>query len=76
MRSKTSAFYQVSVEGYLDERWLRWFEGMAIEQDPQGNTLISGEMDQSCLFGVLNRIRDLGMVLVAVQRSQMQSETE
>jgi hypothetical protein len=35
---------------------------------PKGETLISGKMDQSALHGVLNRIRDLGLELISVQR--------
>ncbi len=76
MKSSDPTVYQVSVEGYLDAHWMRWFEGMAITQDAQGNTAISGEMDQVCLFGVLIRIRDLGMVLVSVQRIHSQNEAE
>ena len=60
--------YQIRIEGHLDERWLRWFEGLDVASLPEGETVISGEMDQSALHGVLNRIRDLGLVLISVQR--------
>ena len=60
--------YQIRIEGHLDERWLRWFEGLDVASLPEGETFISGEMDQSALHGVLNRIRDLGLVLISVQR--------
>ena len=61
--------YQVCVKGHLDERWLRWLDGMTISQQPNGETVISGEMDQASLHGVLNRIRDLGLELISVQRT-------
>jgi len=63
-----SAIYQIRIEEHLDERWLRWFEGLDVSPLPEGETLISGEMDQSALHGVLNRIRDLGLALISVQR--------
>jgi len=60
--------YGICVKGHLDERWLRWFEGQTLLQQPNGETLISGEMDQATLHGVLNRIRDMGLELISVQR--------
>lgn len=69
MNPSTKPFiYQIRIEGHLDERWLRWFEGLDLAPLPEGETLISGEMDQSALHGVLNRIRDLGLELISVQR--------
>lgn len=66
--STKSVVYQIRIEGHLDERWLRWFEGLDLAPLPEGKTLISGEMDQSALHGVLNRLRDLGLELISVQR--------
>ena len=63
-----STHYQICLEGTLDERWLRWFEGMVITFNPEGETVISGEFDQSALHGLFNRIRDLGVTLISVQR--------
>lgn len=69
MNPSTKSFiYQIRIEGHLDERWLRWFEGLDVSPLPEGETVISGEMDQSALHGVLNRIRDLGLELISVQR--------
>ncbi len=67
--------YQICVKRHLDERWLRWFEGLTISRQPNGETVISGAMDQSALFGVLNRIRDLGLELISVQRFVSKDES-
>lgn len=67
-----SARYQIRISGGLDERWLRWFEGLVISQEMEDETIISGDMDQSALFGILNRIRDLGLELISVQRGSAQ----
>ena len=69
-----SAHYQIRIEGKLDERWLRSFEVLDVTSSPDDETVISGEFDQSALHGLFNRIRDLGLTLISVQRDETQSE--
>jgi len=58
---------QIRVKGHLSDRWVEWFGGLTIENQPGGEALLSGLLpDQAALHGVLNRIRDLGLPLVAV----------
>ena len=64
--------YRIRFKGHLDEHWLRWFEELTVSQKPNGETVVSGEMDQAALHGVLNRIRDLGLELISVQRGTQQ----
>ena len=65
----TNACYHVIVNGRLDERWLGWFEGHKVDYLDNGTTLIVlTDVDQPGLFGVLNRIRDLGLELISVQK--------
>lgn len=68
-----SAYYQICVEGPLDERWRRWFEGLEVTYSTCEQTIIRGEFDQSALHGLFNRIRDLGITLVSVQRYSNQT---
>jgi hypothetical protein len=63
-----STHYQICISGILDERWLRWFEGLEIKVSSDNQTIISGEFDQSALHGLFNRIRDLGITIISVQR--------
>ena len=63
-----SSQYQICLEGILDERWLRWFEGLEVKINDDDQTIIQGVFDQSALHGLLNRIRDLGVTLISVQR--------
>ena len=65
-----STRYQICLEGILDERWLRWFEGLEVTSNADNQTIILGEFDQSALHGLFNRIRDLGVTLISVQRNQ------
>jgi hypothetical protein len=59
--------YRISVRGRLTERLGSAFEGMVLEPTA-GHTALVGEIrDQSHLYGVLDRVRNLGLELVSVQ---------
>ncbi len=63
------ARYQISVRGTLDPRWSAWFDHLVITHNAEGNTLLEGPViDQAALYGLLNRLRDLGLTLLAVAR--------
>ena len=63
-----SSRYEIRVEGVLDPGWTAWFEGLAIGSD-DSQTVISGPVaDQAALHGLLNRLCDLGLVLISVRR--------
>ena len=62
-----SARYEIRVEGVLDQRWTAWFESLQIGSD-HSQTVMSGPVaDQAALYGLLNRICDLGLVLISVR---------
>jgi hypothetical protein len=66
----TPRSYEIRIEGYLTDRWSDWFEGLAIHNDANGETTLSGSfIDQAALFGVLNKIHALNLVLVSVSRA-------
>jgi hypothetical protein len=61
------AFYEIQVRGSLDERWRDYFDGMSVASD-EGLTTISGVVaDQAALHGLLERVRDFGLVLLSVR---------
>ncbi len=61
--------YEIRVEGQVDELWEEWFEGMRIDYINDAETILLGELkDQTALHGVLDRIRDLGLILISVKR--------
>ena len=63
-----TAQYEIKIQGQLDQSWTDWFDGMAITEDEDNNTLLNGEViDQSALHGLLKKIRDLGLTILVVQ---------
>jgi hypothetical protein len=61
--------YQIRIQGHLDSEWTDWFEGLTITLEDNGVTLLSGlVVDQAALYGLLRKVRDLGMPLLAVNR--------
>ena len=61
--------YEIRIKGHLDDKWADWFEGLTITLEDNGVTLLRGlVVDQAALYGLLRKVRDLGMPLLAVNR--------
>lgn len=61
--------YQIRLKGHLGRTWTDWFAGLTITQEDNGDTLLTGPVvDQAALYGVLKRVRDLGLPLLSVNR--------
>ena len=61
--------YQIRIEGHLDDQWTDWFGGLTLTLEENGDTLLTGPIiDQAALFGLLKKVRDLGMPLVSLNR--------
>jgi len=63
--------YQIRIKGHLGSGWSDWFGGLTITLSDNGDTLLTGPVvDQAALFGLLKKVRDLGMPLVSVSSVQ------
>ncbi len=61
--------YEIRIEGHLHSRWFDWFEGFTITNLENGEARLCGKVrDQAELLAALNRIHDLNLKLVAVNR--------
>ena len=58
---------EIRLKGRLDARWAAWFDGLSISHESDGDTVIQGPVaDQAALYGLLRKVRDLGLPLVSV----------
>lgn len=61
--------YEIRVKGFLPDRWSDWFDGLTIQEGPNGETCLSGFLtDQAALLGILNKIHALNLTLLSVNR--------
>ena len=61
--------YQIRIKGHLGREWTDWFGGLSITLEDNGDTLLTGPVvDQAALHGLLRKVRDGGLPLLAVMR--------
>ena len=61
--------YEIRLQGRLEARWAAWFDGLSLSHESDGTTVLRGPVvDQAALHGLLQRVRDLGLPLVAATR--------
>ncbi len=57
------------MEEHLTDRWPDWFEGLAIRNEPNNETVLIGLIsDQVALFGMLSKLQTLNLTLISVRR--------
>ena len=67
--SKPLSVYEIRIKGHLDPHRIRVCEGLRVKHLPNGETTLIGPVpDQAGLYGILNRLRDLGVPLVSVNQ--------
>lgn len=68
--------FEIRVKGHIDPSWSSWFDGLTISYDGNDNTLLSGPLaDDAALHGVLVKVHNLALPLLAVSRRSAE-ETE
>jgi hypothetical protein len=72
--TKFSVYYRIKLKSHLENKWSNWFEGMVISHEGPLTVLTGQLKDQSALHGILNRIRDLNLTLVSVEKINSDSK--
>jgi len=73
MQTNEGGSYEIRLKGHLNARWADWFDGLTLTRESDGTTLLSGPIvDQAALYGLLGKVRDLGLPLIAVNRRRDQ----
>jgi hypothetical protein len=62
-------WYEIRVQGRLDDRWSAWLDGLDLSHS-DGITVVRGSIpDQAALHGLLQKLRDIGLPLLSVART-------
>ncbi len=63
--------YEIRVKGHLDQHWSAWFDGMTVNNEASGDTIISGPLvDQAALHSLLVKVYNLNLTLISVLRME------
>lgn len=66
-RGQGAGWYAIRVEGRLEQRWSAWFDGATLTDGQDGTTVLLCHVDdQAALFGLIDKVGDLGLQLVSV----------
>ncbi len=61
--------YQIRIKGHLDESWIDWFSTLVLVNEADGEAILTGAVrDQAELHGFLDKVFDLNLTLLAVNR--------
>lgn len=70
-------WYEIRLQGRLEQRWTSWFDGMTLTTQADGSTTLRGPViDQAALHGILQRLRDLGVPLISVTQLPAEPTTQ
>ena len=61
--------YEICVKGHLGPHWAAWFDGLSLTNEDDGITVLRGPVvDQAALYGLLQKLRDVGIPLVSLSQ--------
>ena len=66
---------EIHIKGRINERWSEWFGGLTISHSDPDETVLNGFVaDQAALYGIISRLRDLGLQLSSVSSEQVKED--
>jgi len=66
---------EIHLKGRINQQWSDWFEGLTISHINPDDTLLAGFVtDQAALYGVISRLRDLGLQLISVSSKKIEGD--
>ena len=69
MGSVQSQIYTIRIKGHLDDGWSEWLDPLTIKHEEDGTTVLTGSVsDPPAMYGLLIKLRDLGLSLISVNR--------
>lgn len=67
-----SSHYRIRVASQLDPAWSERFADMSLSYEATDTVLEGPVPDQAALHGLLSQIRDLGLTLIALERTALE----
>ncbi len=68
---------EIRIRGRIDDSWSKWFGNLKITCPRTNETVIFGPVqDDAEVFGLLSRLRDLGLPLLAVNYPYLPTNQE
>jgi hypothetical protein len=65
---------EIRVKGCIDRRWSEWLDGLTISHPNQDETVLTGPiLDQAALYGLMSKLRDLGLSLLVVHCTELEA---
>ena len=65
----------IRVKCHLSQPWADWFGGMLVQNLPNGEAVLVGDLpDYAALYGVVSRMRDLGIEITSVEVNGIAAE--
>lgn len=59
---------KIKIKGHLDSSWKAWFDGLEIIKEDDHTLLLGDARDEAFVYGILNKIRDLNLILISVEK--------
>jgi len=67
---------EIHFKGQIGEQWLKWFDGLTISHPGDDETVLFGPVvDSSALYGIITRLRDLGLQLISMSSEEIEKES-
>ena len=62
---------EIRVEGHLDQTWAEWLDDFTLAHTEGDETVLTGTTrDQAALYGLIAKLRDLGVKLISVNSGE------
>jgi len=66
---------EIRVKGRINEQWSEWFGGLTISHSDPDETILTGPVqDEAALYGIISRLRDLGLKLTSLSSEEIKED--
>jgi hypothetical protein len=63
---------EIRIKGHIKKQWSEWFGGLTIDHSIPNETVLTGRVpDEAALYGIISRLRDLGLKLTSLSSEEI-----